>query len=151
MTTIALVADRQSRAPIREEADPSFSLDDLKSTGSLARIIGRLLDDPQWLLGLLRTFRPIARLPFTNWWMISRYDDVQEVLTRHEVFEVPFGPKIMELNGGPNFLLGMRAGADYSRYQSQVLKAFRRDDSTTIVAPKAFEFADEIVSNARGR
>jgi cytochrome P450 len=151
MTTIAIMVDRESTAPIREEADPPFNLDDLNSTGSLARIIGRLLDDPQWLFGLLRVFRPIVRLPFTNWWIISRYDDVQEVLTRHEVFEVPFGPKTMELNGGPNFLLGMPAGAEYSRYQSQVLQAFRLEDSSTIVAPKAFEFADEIISNAQGR
>jgi cytochrome P450 len=139
------------RSPAQDGLETPFDLNDLRSNGLLARIIERLFDDPQWLFGLLRDFLPIPHLPFTNWWMVTRYDDVQEVLGQDDIFPVPFGPKVMELNGGPNFLLGMSANNDYWRYHRQVMQAFRLDDVTDIVAPKSFEFANAIIEESSGR
>jgi cytochrome P450 len=128
-----------------------FDPKDLKSTGIAARLIQRVVDNPEWLFRLLRRFWPIAHLPFTNWWIVTRFEDVQDVLAQDRIFEVPWGAKVMELNGGPNFLLGMSADADYWRYQKQIMEAFRLADPPTIVAPQSRQFAEKIIEGSAGR
>jgi cytochrome P450 len=76
---------------------------------------------------------------------------VQEVLELDEIFPVPFGEKIKILDGGPNFLLGMKADAEYRRIQAQVMHAFRLEDVAKIVAPKSAARSHEIVSHAGGK
>ena len=128
-----------------------FDPKDLKSTGIAARLIQRVVDNPEWLFRLLRRFWPIAHLPFTNWWIVTRFEDVQDVLAQDRIFEVPWGAKVMELNGGPNFLLGMSADADYWRYQKQIMEAFRLADPPTIVARQSRQFAEKIIEGSAGR
>ena len=41
-----------------------------------------------WFWRLLRTVWPIPRV--AGWALVSRYDDVAEVFSRHDVFRVPF-------------------------------------------------------------
>src|SRR5215472_9946477 len=50
----------------------------------------------QRVMGFFRTVCPIPRVP--GWAAVTRYDDVAEVLTRHDIFGVPFGDQIAELN-----------------------------------------------------
>jgi cytochrome P450 len=128
-----------------------FDLKDLRSTGIRDRVAQWFVDHPEWAFRFLRRFWPILHVPFTTWWLVTRFDDVQEVLAHDKIFEVPFGPKVKELDGGPNFLLGMTADDDYWRYQKQVMEAFRLDDVETIVAPQALEFAGEIIEQSSGR
>ena len=63
----------------------------------------------------------------------------------------PFGDKVKELNGGPNFVLGMEESPEYRAIQKQVMRAFRREDIAEIVAPMAAALASEIVTRAEGR
>lgn len=128
-----------------------FDLNDLRRQTVIERLVQRLVDHPRWLFAILRRFRPIARLPFTDWWMVTRFDDVQEVLDHDQIFPVPFGKKVRDLDGGPNFLLGMAADATYWRYQKQVMQAFRFDDAANVVAPLASQFAQEIIDRSGGR
>jgi cytochrome P450 len=124
-----------------------FDIADFESNSLATRLAIWALSYPQvhylkWLL------RPVIG------WMIGHkfvtcFDDVQEVLYQHHVFEVPFGPKIEELNGGPNFLLGMPDGEDYQRVHRQVAHAFRRDDVPDIVAPLAWKFSNAILKAHR--
>jgi cytochrome P450 len=72
-------------------------------------------------------------------------------LTHNAAFPVPFGEKVKELNGGPNFLLGMEADDLYWRYQKQVMAAFRLDDVATVVAPLSATFAQEIIDGSAGQ
>jgi cytochrome P450 len=123
-----------------------FDPDDLKSDSLIGRIVYWVVSD-QW--GLLKRFWPIPRIG--KWAMVTRFDDVQEVLEHDQVFQVPFGPNVETLNGGPNFLLGMQDGPDYQRVHKQVLQAFRRDDIDTIVTPMAARMAAELVRKANGR
>lgn len=134
-------------------APPSpFDLNDLRQQSFVERLTLRLFEDPRWLFATLRRFRPIAHLPFTDFWMITRFDDVEEVLTHNDAFPVPFGDKVSALDGGPNFLLGMeQANADYWRWQKQVMHAFTLDDAATIVTPLSGQFAREIIDGSGGR
>jgi cytochrome P450 len=131
--------------------ESAFDPNDLRPTGITDRLGQWFVDNPEWAFRLFRRFWPIPHVPFTKWWMITRFDHVQEVLAHDKIFEVPFGPKVMELNGGPNFLLGMTADADYWRYQKQVMEAFRLDDVERIVAPQSRNFAEQIISRSAGR
>lgn len=137
----------------RSVATSNFDLNDLRSDSVIERLVQWLFDDPQavWVFGLLRRFRPIVREPFSKLTFVTRWDDVREVLAQDDVFVVPFGDKVKELNGGPNFLLGMQADPVYWQYQQQVMRAFRFDDVASIVTPLAAEFAKEIIDRSDGR
>ena len=152
MAIDAVVAGDPSSQPRSDnQAKISFDVNDLRSAGIIARLAQWVLDDPEWLFSILRRFWPIPHLPFTSWWMVTRFDDVKEVLAQDQVFEVPFGRKITELNCGPNYLLGMQAGEAYWRQQELVMAAFRLDDVATTVIPKTREFAARTIKRSPGR
>src|SRR5262249_29978083 len=123
-----------------------FDPDDLKSDSLISRIVYWVVSDQS---GLLKRWWPIPRIG--KWAMVTRFDDVQEVLEHDQVFQVPFGPNVEALNGGPDFLLGMQDGPDYQRVKKQVLQAFRRDDIDSIVTPMAKRMAEDLVHKANGR
>ncbi|MCB1488104.1 MAG: cytochrome P450 [Bauldia sp.] len=119
--------------------------------GTKAKITSWFLANLPVFLRLMRRFWPIARLPGTGLTFITRYDDVQEVLGADEAFPVLFGDKVKELNGGPNFVLGMAESPEYRAIQRQVMRAFRREDIAAIVTPMAARLATGIVEAADGR
>ena len=128
---------------------PHFNLNDLRSSRIVPRLIQALIFN-QWSLGFLRCICPIPA--FRNWAMLTRYDDVQEVLGQDRIFQVPFGEKVRALNAGPNFLLGMQGDEDsYWRYQKQVMLVIRPDDVRSVIAPMAAELSQIIVEQSRGR
>lgn len=90
-----------------------FDPRDLQTPGLQADLVRWLFANPQWWLAILRNVCPIAR--FKGWALITRFDDVQEVLGLDDVFPVPFGKKVELLDDGPNFLLGMRDSEEYRR------------------------------------
>jgi cytochrome P450 len=120
-----------------------FNLADFESDSLASRLARWAVGYPQvhYLKFLLR---PLIGLSIGHRF-IACFDDVQEVLREHDVFEVPFGPKVELLNGGPNFLLGMANGKDYQRVHRQVAQAFRREDVPAIVAPLASAFSNAIL------
>ena len=147
--TIDQAAAALPRMPSRAR-NRAFDLDDLKPTG-VAAILGRLVPkDPRWLFALLRAW-PFAGFPAFGWVLVTRFDDVQEVLTHDRIFGVPYGSKVKELNGGPNFLLGMADGEEYRRYRKQVMAAFRMEDVPSLVAPAASRLAHEILARSGDR
>jgi cytochrome P450 len=127
----------------------TFNVADLNSVGLLAKLTQPLFDNPQWWLGLFRRFYPVPKL--RNLALITRYDDVRDALTQQQVFTVPFGPKMEELNGGPNFLLGMQDGPDYQRQRSFAMRVFKLDDIATRIRPLSAELSRAVVKNANGR
>ena len=88
----------------------------------------------RWFWWLVRTVWPIPRV--AGWALVSRYDDVAEVFSRHDAFRVPFGAEITRLNGGgPNgtpFILGMDDDAEHARQLRLVMQAFRHADIPTV-------------------
>jgi cytochrome P450 len=152
MAIDAAAADPGSPPPAPDGGPESvFDLKDLRHSGIRDRVGQWFVDNAEWAFRFLRRLWPVLHVPFTSWWLVTRFDDVQEVLTHDKIFEVPFGPKVKELDGGPNFLLGMTADDDYWRYQKQVMQAFRLDDVETIVAPQARKSSAEIIEQSAGR
>jgi cytochrome P450 len=83
--------------------------------------------------------------------VVTRYDDVKDVLDRDQDFEVVYGPRMMEITAGRNFFLGMQNTADYTRDVSNMRLAVRRDDIPSIVQPFAAKLSAELVDATRGR
>lgn len=83
--------------------------------------------------------------------LVTRFDDVKDVLRRDQDFEVVYGPRMMRITGGQNFFLGMQDTPDYTRDVSNMRLAVRRDDLPRIVRPFAEQRAAELVTAAPGR
>ena len=102
---------------------------DLLRRFTLRQALGRrLLARPEWLFRPLRAVWP--RFSLGGALFILRYDHVQEVLARHDVFAAPYGPRITQVDSaGRNFILGM--DDDNPAYRSglaQVMQAMRLAD-----------------------
>ncbi|HEY4820381.1 MAG TPA: hypothetical protein VIH62_06030, partial [Xanthobacteraceae bacterium] len=83
--------------------------------------------------------------------VVTRFEDVKEVLARDGEFEVVYGPRMIEITGGQNFFLGMQDTPEYTRDVSNMRIAVRRTDLASIVQPFAARKAAELVAATRGR
>jgi cytochrome P450 len=83
--------------------------------------------------------------------IVTRFEDVIEVLDRNADFEVVYEPKMRAITDGDNFFLGMQDTALYTRDVSNMRLAMRRDDVETIVAPMTRRLAEELVAKQAGR
>ena len=152
----------------------NFDVDVLRLKGITA-LVGRALANPsQRLYGILRRWLPNLRLPefvyFTKylpvpiprfWVLVTRYEDVDEVLSRNDVFKVAWSAETKLLNdghvNGTNFILGLdggepeEGGDEYDWQLAQVMHAFRREDVAGIVVPVARDAATRIVDGCGGR
>lgn len=102
-----------------------------------------------FIFGLLREVKPILTLK--EFALITRFKDVQEVLSRDDAFTVTYAEKMGILTDGSNFFLGMGPTPTYSRDVSNMRIAIRRTDLDTIVAPLVEKFATEIVEKSNGQ
>ena len=111
----------------------SASGDGLKAKAAAA------IQDPRFqrvALRPLRAFLPtlvlprplIGAYPNTGTAIVTRYQDVVEVLDRNADFEVVYEPKMRAITGGENFFLGMQDTALYTRDVSNMRLAMRRTD-----------------------
>jgi len=82
--------------------------------------------------------------------IVSRRQDVREVLERSDVFEVVYGPRMEMITGGANFFLGMQDIPDYTRDVSNMRVVVRRADLPTIVQPIVAAKAAELVAASGG-
>jgi len=74
---------------------------------------------------------------------VTSYDDVQEVLSRNDVFSVaPYGEAMTRINRGPSFLLGMDDGPEYRRQLDRLGSAFHHDDAARVRERAAFRASD---------
>jgi cytochrome P450 len=110
-------------------------------------------------LRLLRAFLPnlvlskqvIAAYPNSGTTIVTRYQDVIEVLDRNADFEVVYEPKMRAITGGENFFLGMQDTPLYTRDVSNMRLAMRRDDVAAIVQPLARRLTEELLAkHAKG-
>ena len=106
----------------------------------LARLI---MSPPQRLLAPLRLLWPIPRA--FGWAAVLRYDDVLEVLQRHDAFRVPFASEISRLNDGDEpgtpFLLGIDDERAHRRQLEDIMWAFPLSDIAETVVPRSFASA----------
>src|SRR5579862_8692791 len=85
------------------EANEFHSLEALAEP-FLDQIKRHLIRDPEPVFEILRNAKPVLMLK--NYALVTRFADVEEVLARDQVFQVPYGPKMEAVTGGRNFFLG---------------------------------------------
>jgi cytochrome P450 len=129
----------------------SFKIEDMQTRGLRSAIVKWLLNRPYWWMGLLRTVLPIVHIRCKRWAMVTRFEDVQEVLAHEQVFQVPFGPRMMKLMPGPKFLLAMQDGEEYRSQRSHIMRAFQIEDISRTIAPRSAELAKQILAKCNGR
>ena len=99
---------------------PPFDIGVLGTDGLFRRATRRFT---RWFVlfafWVLRAVWPVAR--FGRLVIVSRYDDVRDVLARPQHFQVPFGPEMRTLTGGADFLLGLDGPAHDA--QREILEA----------------------------
>src|SRR4051812_2359916 len=144
-----------------------FDANQLRLTGFNAWLAKKMGNPSQRTLGVLRTLFPIVRAPAFRslfagipvpwppfWRFVTRYEDVVEVLTHHEVFHVPWVEETKLLNdgkpGGTNFILGLDGDEEYHRQLKLVMEFFKRQDVANIVVPGARHAAEQILGNCGG-
>jgi cytochrome P450 len=136
-------------SPTREQPrDPgaTFNFAAMHTCKAGFALLNWALDYPQreWLLGLLRRFWPIARVPFMGVF-VSRDEDVREVLAHDKEFPVPWADRMMHLSHGKNFVLGMADGPEYRLNYQQLADAFRREDVALYVTPQAAKASEDML------
>lgn len=129
----------------------SFKIEDMQSRGLASAIIKRLLARPQWWMGRLRRYWPIARVPFTRWAMVTRFEHVQEVLAQQQVFQVPFARRMKELMPGPKFVLAKQDSPEYQRQRLQIMQVFELDDLAEKIKRPSTDLAEQILLECGGR
>jgi cytochrome P450 len=127
-----------------------ISLTDVEEEG--AKFIAGLKDyseeHPREILAVLRRLQPI--LIAKDFAVVTRFDDVKEVLSRDDVFDVPYAERMELITNGENFFLGMTDSPRYSRDKSNTRLLARREDISAFIQPFVADKARGIVTSAPG-
>ncbi len=105
-----------------ESSLPPFDIQQLNPKGIKAKLQGWVLSKPRPLLTFARCFWPTPTVFGLT--IVSRAEDVQEVLTNAQVFEAPYGREMKVVSGGGEFILGINDTKVYRTQKSLVLRAF---------------------------
>lgn len=107
-----------------------------------------VIENPESIFAILRMIKPI--LLVKNYAIVMRFEDVQEVLSRDDVFQVTYGEKMKISTAGQNFFLGMQNLPEYERDVTHMRSAIRREDVATIIS-FAQETARQLVAKSGGQ
>ena len=105
------------------------------------------LNNTDVVFSLLRTFKPI--LIANNTAFVTRFADVQEVLSRPNVFGVTYGEKMGIVTDGSNFFLGMNNTEIYTRDVSNMRIVVPRTDLKERIKPLVENYAQSLVDTAK--
>lgn len=114
----------------------------------LDHLKAHVAQNPEPLFAVLRRVKPI--LMVKNVALVTRFEDVQEVLARDDVFQVTYGTKMRVITGGQDFFLGMQNTAEYERDVAHMRSVMRRQDIAAISQFVA-KTARQIVAESDGR
>ncbi len=105
-------------------------------------------EHPEPVFAILRKIKPV--LLVKNFALVTRCEDVQEVLARDDIFQVPYAHKMEAITGGQNFFLGMQKSPEYDRDVSNMRAAMKRDDVARIASIVA-KTAEDLVAASGGK
>src|ERR1700685_201717 len=131
------VLDSVDRELAKVQGEAMFFLDGLKA---------HLIQHPEPVFAILRRIKPI--LLIKNVALVTRFADVQEVLSRDEVFLVTYGEKMRVVTGGEDFFLGMQNSPEYTRDVSHMRSVVRREDIPGRIAPFVQKTASDLIAAA---
>lgn len=120
-----------------------------QSTGQ--RIFGWLKGHMDLMFRIARNLVPILVVRFQGrtWALVTRYDDVQEVLTRPNVFDVTYAPKIAIIMDGDNIFLGMKDEERFTRDKTNMRMTAPRAEAVARVGPETARLSAEVIDRAR--
>ncbi len=98
---------------------------------------------------VLRWVKPV--LVLRSFTLVTRFDHVQELLTRNDIFRVPYAAKMQKIAEGGNFFLGMDDTPTYQRDVSNMRQVVRRDDLQTKITPFVETVCNSILTPCRGK
>lgn len=104
--------------------------------------------NPEPVFAVLRRVKPILIVKGIA--VVTRYADVQEVLSRDDVFHVTYGEKMKVVGDGQNFFLGMQNSPEYERDEVHMRAVIRRADLPGIVAPFVAKTAEAQIAASGG-
>jgi cytochrome P450 len=120
-----------------------------QSTGQ--RIFGWLKGHMDLMFRIARNLVPILVVRFQGrtWALVTRYDDVQEVLTRPNVFDVTYAPKIATIMEGDNIFLGMKDEERFTRDKTNMRMTAPRAEAVARVVPETARLTAAVIDRAR--
>ena len=135
----------------RVEAEGMAALDGVQADvmSFLDRIKQHLTENPEPLFAVLRDIKPV--LVVKNTALVTRFEDVQGMLSRDDVFQVTYKEKIEIVGGGGNFFLGMQNSQEYERDESHMRTVVRRQDIAGQIAPFVAAMAESLVAASGGQ
>lgn len=121
--------------------------------GLFQRLGGWAMRNMDVLFMVARNLFPILVVTYKgkSFALVSRFDDVQEVMSRPNVFQVPYAAKLKVIMGGGNIFLGMDDVPDFTRDKSTMRVVVPRSDVETLVKTRTEALAREVVEKAGGR
>ncbi|MCU1293874.1 MAG: yjiB, partial [Bryobacterales bacterium] len=99
----------------------------------LEKVKAHTIQHPEPIFALLRRLKPI--LIVKDFALVTRFEDVQEVLSRDQIFQVTYGHKMRVITGGNDFFLGMQDSPAYTRDVSLMRTVVRREDIPARIVP----------------
>lgn len=102
-----------------------------------------------WAFAVLRQVAPILRLGRLV--LLSRHDDVDEVMSRADAFHVPYADQIRVIMGGENIFLGMNDPAPFHAAKSMMQETIPIIETWTRVRPEVEALSEAVVHSGRGR
>ena len=101
------------------------------------------------VFSILRWIKP--NVVFKGNALITRYEDVTEVLERDWVFQVPYAEKMHKVTNGSNFFLGMQDTERYTLDVSNMRLTARREDINEIITPFVDKTSMDIIAASNGK
>jgi cytochrome P450 len=107
------------------------------------------LDHLDFIFRILRDVWPIPI--FGKFALVTRFDDVEEVLSLSQVFVNPYNEKLDVIMDGRPFFLGMTNTEEYTRDTTNMRMAVRRSDIESKLIPPTLASAQSIVAAGKGQ
>ena len=111
------------------------------------RLKSKASNNPDFSFALLRMFKPISISDGKA--LVTRFADVQEVLSRPNVFGVTYAEKMKVITDGSNFFLGMNNTEIYTRDVSNMRIVVPRTDLNERIKPLVENYALSLVDAAK--
>ncbi|MEM7353564.1 MAG: cytochrome P450 [Acidobacteriota bacterium] len=134
---------------VLDEVEKGFEgiREDLSDT--IAKIQACALENADRIFALLRKIKPIV--VFRDFALVTRFDDVQEVLSHDNVFQTLYPEKLEAVGGVPEGTLGQPNNPGHQRDVANMSVAFRREDIPDRIVPWIRQHAEQAVAASNGR
>ena len=116
----------------------------------MSAVGGWLMSHMELVFRIVRNVAPILVVSFKGkkFALVTRFDDVAEVLTHPNAFDVLYAPKIAVLMDGGNIFLGMADTPDSTRDKSSMRLALPRAEAMTRIRPEVSAMAEAAMAQA---